>query len=145
MLILTTQPYATSAICHLVELTAMMGMHWKAFDEKDWNLRAEGNGLILTSTTVAGLGPMVFFAVTGKSEFEKNRVIPCEDVKELAFGTVLNIFDKEYLKREKDAQSLDLMFAEEKVASTLESLGCPSTTVRQYEKDHKHIFSGKLF
>lgn len=140
------QPYATTAICHLIEMMAMMGMYWKVFDQIVWNLRAEGNGLILTSTTVHGLGVMVVFSVTGKSEWADRRCIPCDEVKQLAFGTVPNIFeDDEYLKQEKDAQSLDLVFGSpDEVAATLESLGCPSETLKRYEKDHKHIFSGEL-
>ncbi|CAG8972634.1 hypothetical protein HYALB_00005403 [Hymenoscyphus albidus] len=138
-----TKPYATTAICHLVEMMAMLGVHWKVFDQIMWNLRAEGNGYILTSTTVHGLGVMVVFAITGKSKFEECRVIPCEAVKELAFGTVPNIFDeKEYLTKEPDAQSLQLQFGTpDVVATTLESLGCTQETLARWEKDHKHIFS----
>lgn len=123
----------------------MMGMYWKVFDQIRWNLRAEGNGFILTSTTVHDLGVMVVFSITGKSAFKDRRVIPCDEVKELAFGTVPNIFeDDEYLKREKDAQSLDLVFgSQDEVADTLESLGCHSETIKRYEKDHKHIFSSR--
>jgi len=140
-----TRPYATSAICHLVELTSMLGMYWKVFDQIRWNLRAEGNGFILTSTTVHGLGVMIIFSTTGKSRFQDNRVIPCNEVKELAFGTVPNIFDDTvYLEREKNAQSLQLSFGEkDEVEATLESLGCQAETLKKYAKDHKHIFSGK--
>lgn len=140
-----TKPYATSAMCHLVEMMAMLGIYWKVFDQIQWNLRAEGNGFILTSTMVDGLGVMVVFAITGKSRFLENRVIPTKDIKELCFGTVPNIFDNpEYLDREKDAQSLDLVFGtSEEVSTTLESLGCTSDTLKKYEKEHKHIFSGK--
>lgn len=122
----------------------MLGMYWKAFDQIGWNLRAEGNGFILTSTTVHGLGLMVVFAVTGKSRFLDNRVIPCDSVKELAFGTVPNIFDDvDYLRREKDAQSLDLVFgSKEDVIETLESLSCSIDTIYKYDRHHKHIFSG---
>ena len=62
----------------------------------------------------------------------------------MAFGTVPNIFeDDEYLRRETDAQSLDLVFgARDEVAATLESLGCHSEIIKRYENDHKHIFSG---
>ncbi len=68
------KPYATSTICHLVEMMAMLGLYWKVFDQSFWNLRAEGNGFILTSTTVHGLGVMVVFAITGSSTFKENRV-----------------------------------------------------------------------
>ena len=81
-----TKPYATSAICHLVEMMAMLGLYWKVFDH-----------------------------------------------------------DPVYLERENDAQSLELIFGEEKnVTATLESLGCTSETLIRFAKDHKHIFSGKL-
>ncbi|TVY83380.1 hypothetical protein LSUE1_G001256 [Lachnellula suecica] len=138
-----TKPYATSAICHLVEMVAMLGLYWKVFDQNRWNLRAEGNGFILTSTTVHGLGVMVVFAVTGRSQFETDRVIPCNAIKELAFGTVPNIFDDEaYLLREPNAQSLELVFGQDKeVTETLEALGCAHETLIRFQKDHKHIFS----
>ncbi|CZT02194.1 probable Modin [Rhynchosporium agropyri] len=138
-----TKPYATSAICHLVEMMAMLGLYWKVFDQSIWNLRAEGNGFILTSTSVQGLGVMVNFATTGKSNFKENRVIPSEAVKELTFGTVPNIFDDEkYLNRDSDTQSLDLVFGTpEDVENTLESIGCQAKTLERYKKDHKHIFS----
>jgi hypothetical protein len=131
-------------MCHLVEIMAMLGLYWKVFDQSTWNLRAEGNGFILTSTTVHGLGVMVIFATTGKSVFEDRRVIPCLAIKELAFGTVPNIFeDENYLSKDKDFQSLELVFGTaEEVMDTLESLGCQADTLKKYSKDHKHIFSG---
>ncbi|KAL2067038.1 hypothetical protein VTL71DRAFT_1462 [Oculimacula yallundae] len=138
-----TKPYATSAICHLVEMMAMLGLYWKVFDQSIWNLRAEGNGFILTSTSVQGLGVMVNFATTGKSNFRENRVIPCEAVKELSFGTVPNIFDNEkYLERDTQTQSLELVFGSpDDVENTLESIGCQAKTLKRYRQDHKHIFS----
>ncbi|KAH8591624.1 hypothetical protein B0O99DRAFT_631880 [Bisporella sp. PMI_857] len=138
-----TKPYATSTMCHMVEIMSMLGMHWKVFDQVIWNLRAEGNGFILTSTIVHGLGVMAVFATTGKSTFQDNRIIPDERIKELAFGTVPNIFnDEQYLEREKDAQSLELIFGtNEEVEETLEGLGCSADTLKKFSRDHKHIFS----
>ncbi|KAF5867573.1 uncharacterized protein Bfra_010548 [Botrytis fragariae] len=139
-----TKPYATSAICHLVEMMAFLGMYWKVFDQIQWNLRAEGNGFILTSTTVHGLGVMVVFTVTGKSKFEQDRVIPSNDVKALCFGTVPNIFEeKEYLEKlDAESQSLELKFgSQDDVDLTLESLGCTPQILKRYRKDHRHIFS----
>lgn len=141
-----TKPYATSAICHLVELMSMLGLYWKTFDQLNWNLRAEGNGFILTSQHVHGLGVMVVFATTGKSRFKENRVIPCGEIKELAFGTVPNIFEDEgYLNLSPDNQSLGLVFGSvEDTRDTLESLGCQALTLKRWQKDHKHIFSCKV-
>ena len=55
-----------------------------------------------------------------------------------------NIFeDEDYLKKDKDFQSLELVFGTaEEVMDTLESLGCQADTLKKYNKDHKHIFSG---
>lgn len=142
-----TKPYATSAICHLVEMMAFLGMYWKVFDQILWNLRAEGNGFILTSTTVHGLGVMVVFTVTGQSEFKQDRVIPSNDVKALCFGTVPNIFEeREYLEKvDTESQSLELKFgSQDDVDMTLESLGCKPLILERYRKDHRHIFSGKF-
>ncbi|KAF7951776.1 hypothetical protein EAE96_007074 [Botrytis aclada] len=139
-----TKPYATSAICHLVEMMAFLGMYWKVFDQIQWNLRAEGNGFILTSTTVHGLGVVVVFTVTGKSVFQQDRVIPSNDVKALCFGTVPNIFEENgYLEREDtETQSLELKFgSQDDVDLTLESLGCTPEILERYRKDHRHIFS----
>jgi hypothetical protein len=74
-------------------MMAMLGLYWRVFDQTTWNLRAEGNGFILSSIQVHGLGVMFVFATTGKSNFKENRVIPCEEIKEIAFGTVPNIFE----------------------------------------------------
>jgi hypothetical protein len=141
-------PYATSAICYLVEVVAMLGMYWKVFDQTCqtlWYLRAEGNGFFLTSTNVQGLGVMVVFTANGTLPSQSNRVIPSEMVKEFAFGTVPNIFDNSiYLERDASAQSLDLVFGSENdVNTTLESLGCTSQTLEQYKNNHNHIFSGR--
>ncbi|EKD15913.1 uncharacterized protein L3040_003230 [Drepanopeziza brunnea f. sp. 'multigermtubi'] len=138
-----TKPYAKSAICHLVEMMSMLGLYWKVFGQSIWNLRAEGNGFILTSTTVHGLGVMVAFASTDTPSFRANRVIPCVAIKQLAFGTVPNIFeDGSYLDREKETQSLELVFGSpEDVEITLESLGCQVETLKRYKKDRKQIFS----
>ncbi|KAJ8061201.1 hypothetical protein OCU04_010274 [Sclerotinia nivalis] len=138
-----TRPYATSAICHLVEMMALLGMYWKVFDQIQWNLRAEGNGFILTSTTVHGLGVMVSFSVTGRSKFEENRVIPSNHIKDLCFGTVPNIYDdEEYMKKNPESQNVTLQFGSpEDVDTTLESLGCTPEILKRYRKDHKHIFS----
>jgi hypothetical protein len=140
-----TRPYATTAICHLVEMAAMLGMYWKAFDQIQWNLRAEGNGFIVTSTMVHGLGVMITFGITGRSTFTDNRPIPTEAIKELSFGVVPNIFEEDkYLVDNPDSQSVSLKFGnEEDVDSTLESLGCPNGILKRYRHDHKHIFSGE--
>jgi len=131
------KPYATTYICHLVELVACLGLYWQSFVEGTWYLRAEGNGLQLQSTRIESLGVMVLFRVTGKSTFESNRVIPSYDIKELCFGFVPNIFDDEY-----DVLKLTLLFgAPENVERTLHLLGFGPEARKNWEISHAHLFS----
>lgn len=127
-----TKPYATTTISHLVEMIGMLGMYWKAFEEIRGNLRAEGNGFILTSTTVHGLGLMATFSVTGLSKFKENRVIPSHDIKELVFGFVPSILGK----------SLEFGSADG-VKRTLAVLKCEPDVSESYlnNKDRPYIFS----
>ena len=46
------KPYGTPTISHVAEMAAMLCKKWETFDPDAWNLRAEGNGLILTSLLV---------------------------------------------------------------------------------------------
>lgn len=134
-----TKPFATTTICHMVEMTAMLGMYWKHFDQMNWTFRAEGNGFILISSTVHGLGLMVTFSITGKSKFEDTRVIPNHDVKDLCFGSVHTIFKANDVPNALEFGSRD------EVTQTLEQLGVNDENIQKYEKKHKHLFSGKLY
>lgn len=127
-----TKPYATTTISHLVEMLAMLGMYWKAFEEIRGNLRAEGNGYILTSTTVHGLGLMTVFSVTGASRFRDTRVIPSHDIKELVFGFVPSI-----LGTSLEVGNLD------RVKKTLTVLKCEPDVFDSYliKKDRPDMFS----
>jgi len=127
-----TKPYATTTISHLVEMTGMLGMHWKAFEVVKGNVRAEGNGYIVTSTLVHGLGVLTTFSVTGLSSFAEKRVIPFHEVKELVFGFVPSILGT------LELSNLEL------VKRTLKSLKCPQEAIALYEtkKDRANMFSG---
>ena len=109
-----------------------------------WDLRAEGNGMLLQTSNVDGLGVMAVFSITGRSQFHENRVIPTLYIKELCFGSVPSIYDDdEYLEKHKDAHGLGLIFGAPAVdEDTLESLGCSIETRRRWRRDHTHIFSG---
>jgi hypothetical protein len=133
-----TKPYATTALCHLVEMMAMLGLFWKTFDPATWSLRAEGNGLSLNSTNVQGLGVMVFFTVTGKSMFKEKCVIPCQELKELSFGTIPTIYE--------DREDLGIIAKTLKFGSvddttkTLYSLGLSSASITKYHQHHEYLF-----
>ncbi len=127
-----TKPYATTTISHLVEMTGMLGMHWKAFEVVEGNVRAEGNGYIITSTLVHGLGLLTTFSVTGASSFSEKRVIPFHEVKELVFGFVPSIL----------GAPLELGNLE-RVKRTLRTLKCPQViSLYEAKKDRANMFSG---
>jgi hypothetical protein len=95
-----TKPFATTNICHLVEMVSMLGLVWKEFDMKNSSLAAEGNGYMVTSEYVKGLGILTRFSRLSKAEHKENRIIPCEEIKRLCFGEVPSLFDtvKEHLQ-----------------------------------------------
>lgn len=128
-----TKPYATTTISHLVEMMGMLGMFWKAFDVVKGNVRAEGNGYIITSTLVHGLGLLLNFSVTGPSYFTERRVIPFHEVKELVFGFVPSILGP-------PLELGDL----KRVQKTLATLKCRDDVISMYKakKDRANIFPG---
>lgn len=134
-----SRPFATTTISHLVEMVAMLGMYWKNFDQVNWNLRAEGNGFIITGNQVHGLGLMVVFTVTGKSSFYEARLVPNDDVKGFCFGSIPTIF-----KDTPNASPKYLSFGDaEDFDPTLTLLGISPENVMRYRAKHKHLFSRK--
>ncbi|KAI1084812.1 hypothetical protein F5B20DRAFT_576126 [Whalleya microplaca] len=145
-----TRPYATTTICHIIEIAAMLGLHWKQFDRSKDTFLAEGNGFVLKATSVTELGTVFTFQRYGKSKFEEGRIIPAEHVKGLAFGFVSTIY--------RDAEAggrLELPAGEaiglttlqlgttEEFAETLVSFGCNTETskcIRDNNKRHGHLF-----
>lgn len=90
-----TKPFATTTICHLVEIMSMLGLVWKEFNMKDSSLSAEGNGYMVKSEYVPGLGILTRFSRLSKAEHKENRIIPCNELKRLCFGEVPSLFDKD--------------------------------------------------
>lgn len=89
----STKPFATTTICHLVEIMSMLGMVWTDFDVKASILGAEGNGYMVKSEYMSGLGILTRFSRLAKPLHEANRIIPCAEVKALCFGEVPSLFD----------------------------------------------------
>ncbi|RYP58074.1 hypothetical protein DL769_009127 [Monosporascus sp. CRB-8-3] len=141
-----TKPYATTTMCHLVELAAVLGLHWKEFSRSHNKYRAEGNGYMLTGAPVSDLGLVFTFQKTGRTLFEENRVIPKDEIKQLCFGVVPTIFcttqeDEERLKfpfdQPEDLTSLQLGSSRE-IADTLTVMGCNTNTVNCFLGDEKN-------
>jgi hypothetical protein len=88
-----TKPFATTTICHLVEIISMLGLVWTEFDLKQSVLTAEGNGYMVKSEYMQGLGILTRFSRLGKPQHKEERMIPCAEIKRLCFGDVPSIFD----------------------------------------------------
>jgi hypothetical protein len=147
-----SKPYATTAMCHIVQLAAVIGLHWKEFNRNADKYRAEGNGYIMTGTDVADLGLVFSFQKSGRTKFEENRVIPVDEVKQLCFGFVPTIFcdpcDQENLSypedEPRDLTALQLGSRRE-IAETLSVIGCNAKTANYFLKEGKklgHLFPG---
>ncbi|RGP78604.1 modin [Fusarium longipes] len=142
------KPYATSTICHIVEIIAMLGIHWKVFNRNENRYRAQGNGFFVTGANIDDLGITFSFQKTGQTWFKENRIIPADDVKELCFGYCPTIFRprnfKIYAEEPKDIGTLQFAsFAA--MAETLKVIGCNTKTVNYFSKSvedtrYSHLF-----
>jgi len=72
----------------------MLGLVWKVFDMKKSSLSAEGNGYMVKSEYVRGLGILTRFSSVSKAIHTEKRIIPCNELKRLCFGEVPSLFDK---------------------------------------------------
>lgn len=151
------KPYATTTICHIVEMAAMLGMHWREFDRSESRYHAEGNGYLLTGHEVDDLGIMFSFKVYAKNDFRQRRIIPNEEIKRLAFGDVSTIY-RLTAAEEKEKGAFDnedpksvevLQFGSiSELGESLTHYGCNSKTINYFKDDkkkHSHLFPGKFF
>lgn len=148
------RPYATTTMCHLIEMLAALGIYWKEFDRRRDRYRAEGNGFMVLGEKVSDLGLMFTFSIYGRSRFESNRVIPADQVKELCFGYVSTIYsvllDQRRLQFPEDDPG-NLAFLQlatrEEISQTLIRIGCNTNAVRAFQdagKQTSHLFPGTL-
>ncbi|KAK4202308.1 Mod-A [Triangularia verruculosa] len=144
------RPYATTAICHIIELCAVLGIYWKEFDRDNNKYRAEGNGYSVLGNRVHDFGLVFTFEKPGWPRFEKNRVIPTAEVKELSFGNVPTFYRdkkddrnwKSPINEQKDLKTLQLGSRTE-IAETLNLIRCNEYTTQCYSDDtkkHVHLF-----
>ncbi|KAL2264329.1 hypothetical protein VTK26DRAFT_6572 [Humicola hyalothermophila] len=145
------KPYATTAMCHLLEIAAMMGIYWKEFDRAKDRYRGEGNGYILTGTNVPDLGLTFTLQICGKSKFRENRVIPVDEVKELCCGFVSTLFQVDNKDRRRiefpNEDSKDLSYLQlgsmDEIAETMVLIDCNTKTANYFrspEAKHGHLF-----
>ncbi|KAM0194712.1 hypothetical protein ACHAPA_008650 [Fusarium lateritium] len=142
------KPYATTTISHIVEIAGMLGIHWRQFDLNNDQYRAQGNGFVVYGSYTDGLGICFNFQKQGPTWFEKNRVVPSYNVKQLCFGMAPTIFYRErkvYADEAKGAESLQLGSLAE-IAKSLVVLGCDINTVSYFRKNtdqarYSHLFA----
>ncbi|TFB03064.1 hypothetical protein CCMA1212_005510 [Trichoderma ghanense] len=137
MPITVTKPYATTTMCHLIEMMAAVGVYWKEFDRKRDRYWGEGNGFMILGERISDPGLMFSFQVNGQCSFKRNRVIPVDEIKELCFGHVPTIYrekeDKRRLKAPVEEQqnlSTLVMGSLREISGTLTSIGCNNVTTR---------------
>ncbi|KAK3312082.1 hypothetical protein B0H66DRAFT_570027 [Apodospora peruviana] len=144
------KPFATTAICHIVELCAILGIYWREFDRDNNKYRAEGNGYSVLGSRVSDFGLVFTFEKPGWPRFLKNRVIPTTEVKELCFGNVPTFYRprnedenwKQPVNDQSDLKTLQLGSRAE-IAETLNLIRCNEYTTRCYSdpaKKHTHLF-----
>ena len=147
------RPYATTTMCHMVEMAAILGVYWSEFDRTHDRYRAEGNGFIITGEKVPDLGIMFSFQVYGKNRFEENRIIPIDEVKELCFGFVPTLYRETSDNRRlaypndepRDLSALQLSSRPE-IAETLVLIGCNTNTVNYFTQEQRrdsHLFPSR--
>ncbi|KAL2884523.1 hypothetical protein SGCOL_000471 [Colletotrichum sp. CLE4] len=130
------KPYATTTISHLVEMAAMLGVHWKEFNRNEDRYRGQGNGFSINGYDVDDLGIVFTFEKTGPTWFHENRVVPNNKVKELCFGYCPTIFRQQnndnykYADEPKDIGTLQLGIAFEMLGMVGGVLQIPGTAFR---------------
>lgn len=135
------RPYATSTIGHIIEMAAMLGLHWREFDRSTHVYHAEGNGYLLRGRDVDGLGIMFSFQIYGKSKFAKNRIIPNDDIKLLCFGDVPTIFRDPKTPYDNDDPRSSGVLQFGSTGELIESLahyGCNSKTTNYFRDERKY-------
>ncbi|KAK7422502.1 hypothetical protein QQZ08_009492 [Neonectria magnoliae] len=145
-----SRPYATTTMCHLVEMMAALGVYWKEFNRTHDRYRAEGNGFMLLGERLSDLGLMFSFRVYGKCSFERKRVIPVDEIKELCFGYVPTIYREKFDYRrlgflEDYEQKIDTlqMASRSDISESLILIGCNNNAVRCFtdpDKQTSHLF-----
>ncbi|KAI2633019.1 hypothetical protein GGS26DRAFT_64699 [Hypomontagnella submonticulosa] len=148
------RPFATTTICHLVELAAVLGIYWKQFDRNKDKYRAEGNGLSLRGTRIENFGLVFTFERMGWYNFEEKRVIPTSDVKELCFGNAPTFYrprnpseDMGWQEATTVRQQMTLktlrLGSEQDMSTTLTLIGCNKDTISHLlspESKKSHLF-----
>ncbi|KAI1101136.1 hypothetical protein F4804DRAFT_22315 [Jackrogersella minutella] len=129
------KPFATTTMCHIVEMAAMLGIHWTMWDPKVDRYRAEGNGCMLLGSFNADQGIVFQLVRHDKTEFREHRLIPHNSIKRFCFGFCPTLYfeDKHEFVSEKGRSSgpmdpvlpLLKLGSRQEIVETLMDIGCP--------------------
>ncbi|KAJ2895435.1 hypothetical protein MKZ38_006580 [Zalerion maritima] len=141
------KPYATTTICHLIEMTAFLGLYWKEVNRSTHRYRAEGNGYILTGEHLADLGIMFTFQKTGVAVFKESSIIPVDEIKDMCFGYVPTIFRDKAQKganliavnEEPDTLEFLQLGSIDEVMQTMAIMGCNNNTVKHFKQEGSRV------
>ncbi|KAI1411597.1 hypothetical protein F5Y13DRAFT_200886 [Hypoxylon sp. FL1857] len=147
------KPFATTTMCHIVEMAAMLGVHWTMWDSKADRYRAEGNGCMLLGSFNPEQGIVFTLVRHDKTVFQENRLIPHNSIKRYCFGfcsTFYFLDQYEYVpEKGENRRPLDPILpllklgSRQEITETLLDIGC-SIQVAEYflSEDAKvtHLF-----
>lgn len=90
------RPFAVTNISHIAVMARRLGMLWTDFRPEDGILRAEGNGHVLSSTSVRSIGVILqYINITPypRNLSKESLFVPSRNADEMGFG-ILPGFDK---------------------------------------------------
>ncbi|KAI0381175.1 hypothetical protein F5Y04DRAFT_281150 [Hypomontagnella monticulosa] len=127
------KPFANTTISHMVEIAAMLGIHWTMWDATVDRYRAEGNGCVLLGSFAAEQGIVFQLLRHDKTEFRQNRLIPSNIIKRLCFGFAPTFYflDKyDFVPEDADRPMNPIvpllkLGSRQEVAETMLDIGCP--------------------
>ncbi|KAL1837523.1 hypothetical protein VTK73DRAFT_4666 [Phialemonium thermophilum] len=154
------KPYAVTTLSHLVEMAAMLGVHWKVFDRAGHHYQAEGNGFLLSGTYDPDVGICFDLQQVRSPIFGARRIVPVDEVKDLCFGYVPTIFHPQgapiYRRlieqrdsdddKFEDGLSMLSLGSDGETAETMLSLGLTMDATRFFtDSDRRlaHLFPGR--
>ncbi|KAI1135513.1 hypothetical protein F5Y05DRAFT_173672 [Hypoxylon sp. FL0543] len=128
------KPFATTTICHIVEMAAMLGIYWTMWDSSADRYRAEGNGCILLGSFIPEQGIVFTLIRHDKTVFRENRLIPHNSIKRYCFGFCPTFYfldrDEFVWEKEESRRPLDPILpllklgSRQEIAETLLDIGC---------------------
>lgn len=148
-----TTPYATTTFRSVIEMTAMLGLNWKAFDQAGSIYSAEGNGYSLSGRREPSLGILFEVGITGSNHFQHRRLIPTDDIRAMACGymkffTTLAPGRAQMCERMDGSTGMIHVGRTSSVADFLTRLGCETrllSAISGHDDRQSHLFPGKSF